>query len=138
MEQSMKEKYAKMFFIGSLWNMFFAGLALVLPNFGKKLCFGFGKAAVNDSLEAFYKLTWALVFVYGIGYYIVSRNPEKNRGIVWMGILGKLGFFYNCARYFLKKAISPILFLGGFGDFLFSILFSNFLLKTRKDAQGVD
>jgi hypothetical protein len=134
MDQAAKEKYAKLFFIGALWNVFFAGLALLVPKLGRLLIFGFKKTATSAAVDLFYKISWALILVYGVGYYMVSRDPEKNRGVVWMGILGKLGFFFAVLQYYLKKTVTIVMMLGAFGDFVFSMLYSTFLFKTRNNA----
>lgn len=137
MDQLTKEKYSKLFFIGSLWNMSIAGSALLLPKLNNKLVFGL-KSAIKFGPTTFaLKLTWALVFVYGIGYYFVSQNPEKNRGIVWMGIIGKLAFFFTALVYYSKKIITLLTMLLCFGDFVFSILFALFLMKTKDEAKGM-
>ena len=136
MDQLTKEKYAKLFFIGSLWNMIAAGIALIVPKLGIKMILGFKNVILTEPLYFFYKQTWGLVFVFGMGYYMFSRNPEKNREIVWMGIFGKIAFFLTCVMYYCKKAITPFMLLGGFGDFVFTILFANFLFKTKNDAKN--
>jgi hypothetical protein len=73
------------------------------------------------------------VLVFGIGYYIVSRDPGRNRGIVWMGMLAKIAFFFAAIPYFLKKKITAITFLLAFGDLVFGILFGLFLRNTRNE-----
>lgn len=137
MDQLTKEKYSKLFFIGALWNLSIAGSGLLLPNLINKLVFGF-RTVVTYGITTFaLRLTWALVFVYGIGYYFVSRDPEKNRGIVWMGILGKLAFFLTALIYYSKRFITLLTMILCFGDFVFSALFAWFLFKTRDEAKGM-
>ena len=136
MDRLTKENYSKLFLIGALWNMLFASCGLFVPRLADKLLFGF-KSAITSGTTAFgLKLTWALVFVFGIGYYIVSLDPEKNRGIVWMGILGKLAFFFTTVQFYCKKAIILLTPILAFGDFVFSVLFAMFLFKTKDDAKG--
>lgn len=135
MDQLTKEKYSKQFFIGALWNMSIAGSALLLPKLTNKLVFGLKSVIKYGPTTFALKLTWALVFVYGIGYYIVSRDPEKNRGIVWMGIFGKLAFFFTALAYYPKKIITLLAMTLCFGDFVFSALFALFLVKTKDEAK---
>jgi len=78
------------------------------------------------------------VLVFGFGYYLVSRNPEKNRGIVWMGMLAKIPFFFAAIPYYLKKKITLLTLILAFGDFVFGVLFGLFLLDTRKDVKAGD
>jgi hypothetical protein len=137
MDQLEKEKYSKLFFIGALWNISIGGSALVLPKLINKIVFGLKSTITFGPVTFALRLVWALVFVYGIGYYFVSRDPEKNRGIVWMGIIGKLAFFFTALAYYPKKVITLLATLLCFGDFVFSILFSLFLIKTKDKDKGV-
>lgn len=136
MDQRTKGKYSKLFFIGALWNLSIAGSGLLLPKLINKLAFGFRSVIAYGPATFALRLTWALVFVYGIGYYLVSRDPEKNRGVVWMGVLGKLAFFFTALVYYSRKVITLLTMLLCFGDFVFSALFAHFLVKTRNEAEG--
>jgi len=148
MNQTTKGKYSTLFFIAALWNVCISGSALLfpvlpawnlslggrvllLPDLMNKLVFGF-ESVVTYGIDTFaLTLTWALVFVYGIGYYFVSRNTEKNRGIVWMGILGKMAFFFTALIYYMKDIITLLTMSLCFGDFVFACLFIFFLVKTK-------
>ena len=136
MDQQTKEKYSKLFLIGALWNLSIGGSALLLPGLINKLVFGFKTVITYGATTFALRLTWALIFVYGIGYYFVSQDPEKNRGIVWMGILGKMAVFITALFYFPKKVITLLAMLLCLGDFVFSILFTLFLVKTKDEAKG--
>ncbi len=131
MDQLEKQKYSNLFLIGALWNLILAGGALLMPKINNKLLFGFKTNIVFGPTTFVLKIMWWLIFVYGIGYYFVSQDPEKNRGIVWMGILGKLAVFATALFYFPKKVITLLTMLLCFGDFVFSGLFANFLMKTK-------
>lgn len=136
MDRQTKEYYSKLFFIGALWNMCIAGSGLLLPKLINKIVFGFRTTIAYGATTFALRLTWALIFVYGIGYYFVSRDPEKNRGIVWMGIIGKLAFFFTALVYYSRKFITLLTMLLCFGDFVFSALFAMFLFKTRDEAKA--
>jgi hypothetical protein len=80
--------YKKMFFIGAIWNW----VATLTFAIGWKFLFPlFGMASPNYLV--FYMLFLGLCFVYGIGYFWVSRDISSNHGIVRMGIIGKLLVF---------------------------------------------
>ncbi len=136
MDQLSKGKYSKLFLIGALWNLSIGGSALLLPGLINKLVFGFKTVITYGPTTFAFRIMWALIFVYGIGYYFVSQDPEKNRGIVWMGILGKMAVFITALFYFPRKVISLLAMLLCFGDFVFSILFALFLAKTKDEAKG--
>ena len=148
MNQTTKGKYSKLFFIAALWNLYMGGSALLfpvlpawnlsiggrvllLPDLSNKLVFGFDSVVPYGIATFALTLTWALIFVYGIGYYFVSRDTEKNRGIVWMGILGKMAFFFTALNYYMKGIITLITMFLCFGDFVFACLFIFFLVKTK-------
>ena len=95
MDQLTKGKYSKLFFIGAIYNLSLAGTCLLLPKLSNKLVFGFKSVITYGATTFALRLMWALVFIYGIGYYFVSLDPEKNRGIVWMGLIGKLVFLFT-------------------------------------------
>ena len=136
MDQLSKEKYSKLFLIGALWNISIASSGLLLPKLINKLVFGLKSVITYGATTFALRLVWAVVFVFGIGYYFVSRDPQKNRGIVWMGIIAKLAFFFTALTYYPKKIITLLAMLLCFGDFVFSILFALFLVKTKGEADG--
>lgn len=73
-----------------------------------------------------------LIFVYGIGYFIVGLDIHKNRGIVWLGVLSKLSFFGFCVIYFLLGDLSFIIVAFGSFDLFFSLLFLEFIINYEK------
>jgi hypothetical protein len=73
-----------------------------------------------------------LIFVYGIGYYMVGQDITKNRGIVWLGVLSKLSFFSFCVTYFLLGDLSFIIVVFGSFDFFFACLFLEYIVKYEK------
>ena len=77
---------------------------------------------------AYIHLTAAFVFVQGVGYWIVARNPMANRGIVQMGIAYKFAFA-SLAFYYLAigELLHPTFLLFGILDVLFLIGFWWFL-----------
>jgi hypothetical protein len=136
--QLSRNFYRLMFFFGALWNFSFAIPGLLFPEFSIKLTFG---TAVDQSMllgnyyaHSMYLFWWGAVLIFGIGYYLVSRDINKNRGIVWMGIIGKLCFFFFFIYSYLTGKSTILSFLGGTGDFIFTLLFLNFLWQTRKEA----
>ncbi|MFZ3046993.1 MAG: hypothetical protein WA151_13860 [Desulfatirhabdiaceae bacterium] len=75
-----------------------------------------------------------LVFVYGIGYFWVSRGINKIHDIVRMGILGKLIVFVALLWAWVEGE-GPVILLGaGIVDLSFTILFIKFL-NTYKQME---
>lgn len=77
-------------------------------------------------------LTAAFVFVQGVGYWLVYRDPNGNRGIVQMGVVYKIAFaglaFYYWA---IDELLHPVFLLFGALDVLFLVGFVMFLMGAR-------
>lgn len=123
-----KEGYYKsMFFIGAIWNW----VATLTFAIGWKFLFPlFGMASPNYLV--FYMLFLGLCFVYGIGYFWVSRDISSNHGIVRMGIIGKLLVFAGFLLAWVMGEVPLIIVGSGIVDLIFAILFIEFLKSYGK------
>ncbi len=134
MKKVSENAFKKMFFIGALWNIIAGSGAFISLEQNIKLLFGAEYIQLffdNHVALSIYRLFWILVILFGIGYYFVSRDLEKNRGIVWMGAIGKVAVFITWSYdYFIGKA-TILAFLGSTGDLIFAILFILFLWQTK-------
>jgi len=119
--------YKYLFIIGAFFNWINALTFFFLSIFFPQIFALFG-IAFPPTLFFLHSLL-ALIFTYGIGYYIVGRDIDKNRGVVWLGVISKLLFFSFCVIYFLLGQIPFILVALGSGDFIFACLFIEFLIK---------
>lgn len=81
----------------------------------------------------FMQLFSALAFVFGIGYYFVSRAPAKGGDIVAMGIVGKLMVFLIVAYYWYFATASVLLFFIACGDAVFAMLMLIYLSRQRRE-----
>lgn len=70
-----------------------------------------------------------LIATFGIGYAMVSAAPAKNRGIVWIGVIGKIGAAVLASAQFSAGVIPTGTFLLGIGDLVFVALFALFLWR---------
>ena len=52
----------------------------------------------------------AVIAVFGIGFWFVSRSPERNRDIIKMGVLFKLAYSVTVLAYFFRGQI-PMLWV---------------------------
>jgi hypothetical protein len=135
MDQREKEKYSRFFLISAFYNIIAAFNGMVFFEVMNKLLYGF-KTKIQYGVTTFILRTfYTHVLVFGLGYYIVSRDPSKNHGIVWMGMLAKIVFFFVAIPYFLKKKITALTFLLAFGDLVFGVLFGLFLMNTRNECR---
>ena len=125
-----KGTYEKnLFLIGALWNwgaaILFVGLSVV----NKQLLTYFHN--IPQTMLWYYCFLGA-VFIFGIGYYWISKDVSRNRDIIKMGILGKILVFLMFLIYLFKGEITVLLFLAGCVDLIFTILFIKVLVHTPK------
>jgi hypothetical protein len=82
----------------------------------------------------FYRLFLTAVIMFGIGYYIVSRNLTLNRAVVWLGLVSKLILFAVFTVLFFIDKATLLAFLALCGDAAWSLLFILFLWQTKVRA----
>ena len=80
----------------------------------------------------FIQVSGWLVVVFGLGYARVARDPAGNRGIVFMGVIGKAAMPVLMGWYTLDGAAPLGAFLLTLGDLVFAALFAVFLLMTPR------
>lgn len=124
--------WQKMFFVGALWNISIGLSGLFFYDFGMKMLFG--AQAVTDNLLTliFFRFFMIAVIIFGVGYYVVSRDLKANRAIVWLGLAAKLIIFFTFVYYYLMGQAGWFSVFGCSGDFAFSILFIIFLYQTKE------
>ena len=125
-----KNYYKYLFLIGAIWNLVVGLVFIVLSPLADSLVPMFGME-VPPSL-VFYHSFFGVVFVFGIGYYLVARNINKNHGIVVLGAITKFYAFILYLIYFILgySNFLPILFVTV--DLIFACLFVEFLISFKK------
>ncbi|MBT3311349.1 MAG: hypothetical protein HN737_02050 [Desulfobacterales bacterium] len=132
---SISKCWSMMFIIAAAVNIIGAVWLLLNPEnsgllmYGSKIVFDNSAARINNQAFLFF------VIVFGIGYIFVAKNPSENRGIVWLGIIGKLYYFTAWGFHFKSGLVTPAAFAGSFVDLAFAILFILFLYKTRESSR---
>ena len=113
-----------MFIIGAIWNLAAAISLLIMSYF------------INLGLSTlgliYYQFFLNSVILFGIGYFIVGININKNHGIVLLGIVGKIGVFTYFLAYFILGIMTILLVIAGIIDLIFACLFVEFLLNFEK------
>lgn len=127
---SGKHAHSTLFLIAALWNWSAGVIFIGFPGFALKLA-GLPMSVTGDM---FYQLFWVIVFLFGFGYYMVSRNHENNRGIAWLGAIGKLGVFGLFCLHAYKGNVSYIVAVLGLGDAIFSVFFFKFLSSVKPQS----
>jgi hypothetical protein len=124
-----REQYEKkLFFIGALWNWSASVILLFLYFVNQELLKYYHEIPENMLWYYFFIGT---VFVFGLGYYWISKDVQRNRDIIKMGIIGKTAVFLLFLVYLIEGEAKLLLFLGGFVDLIFAMLFAEVLLKMK-------
>ena len=122
-----KSYYKWIFIIGALWN-WAAGIQFFF--WYDKVFARLNMAPLN--YPAVMQLAMSLVFVFGIGYYWVSKDLSENHDIVKLGIIAKTLVFLIFAYHTLIGNMPLQLGLSGVVDLIFAVLFLEFLMNEKK------
>ena len=79
---------------------------------------------------SFMFLAFSFVFVFGIGYIIVSKDLTKNHDIIRLGVLSKLLAFFVIFHGCIMSILPPILYGAAFIDLIWALIFIFFLKKN--------
>jgi len=124
--------WRKFFYIAALWNFFFSIPALIFPSLQVQLMYGFK----TTSFYILYLNTalFITVLIFGIGYFMIAQAPEKNLGLVKLGIIGKTVVGVGFYALFSAGRVTFIPVLGGTGDLIFTFYFITYLLAGPRSA----
>ena len=75
-------------------------------------------------------LAFAFVFVFGIGFLIVSKDLSKNHDIVRLGILSKALAFFVIIHGCMMNNLPSILYVAAFIDLIWAFIFIQFIRKN--------
>jgi hypothetical protein len=129
--ESRMRYYRWMFLAAAAWNAFAAGAVLfLLTNATFRMHMGISKPA--DPLSP--QLLASCLFLFGLGYYWVSRDLSENHGIVKLGVAGKILVFILFFGHALVGTIPVTLAVPTVVDLLFAALFLEFLIHWRGEA----
>lgn len=124
-----RQTWQLVFLTGAVFNLLVAAAFGLAPGLTLSLL-GFAEGLPANPL--WYALVWWLVTVFGVGYYMVSRDPEGNRGIAVMGLIGKFGFWVVTTTAW-AMGHAPLLFmLLVCADLVYSLLFLWFLRSEHQ------
>ena len=117
------ETRKRIYFWGALWNLGFTLSGLVLPRFTMWLISGSWDSVIGVLPRTFCAFFWVAVGLFGIGYYIVSRDPDKNEAVIWTGCAGKVIIFFTFGYLYFHNHVTLFGFLCGLGDFIWTFFF---------------
>lgn len=124
--------YRLLFLAAAAWNVLSAAAVLFLLT-SLKIRNDIGYPGQVDAISL--QLLATCLFVFGVGYYWVSRDLARNRDLVKLGVIGKPLVFLIFLSHALTKEIPASLVAPSVVDLLFGVLFLEFLVRTRGKAQ---
>lgn len=119
-----KKYYMYMLIIGAIWNIIIS-LLIFLGSF-------FANPGLNELGIVYYQMFSMVVLLFGIGYYLVGRDLENNHAIISLGVIGKILVFIFMLIYYILGVVDAISLFIGIIDFIFGILFIEFLINFTK------
>ncbi len=123
--------YRQMFRLGALWNLLIGLIGLIVPDFAVTLFFGPAALTADFLAALMLKVVMLAIIIFGCGYYLVSLSLERNRALVWLGMLSKLILFSLMGIYFCLGQVGLLGLLAVCGDALWSVGFLAFLWQSR-------
>lgn len=118
-----EQGWTRVFILAAIFNVLI-GLPLLLdPAMGPKFL-----PLPPDEL-IWPRLTGGMILIYGIGFWIVSRDLDRNRGIIAIGAAGKLLVVLQLLIYWLNGTIEFWSFSVTLIDLVFAMLFIRFLVR---------
>lgn len=127
--EKSKKTHVKLFLIAAVYNFLGAIVPIVDPK-GHFEVFFKGTVTESPALMMINQAFWVTVLFFGIGYYMISRDPVRNRGIIWLGAMGKLYVFGLWTWHYLTDLTAPFALVGATGDLIFACLFLLYLRKN--------
>ncbi len=107
-----------LFWIAALYDLV---LGLVFGLFYQPVYARFGVELPNH--PGYVQLSAMFIFIIGVGFSLVARNPRENRQIILLGILMKIGFCLVVFSHLFFGTVPPIYVPFAVMDSVFLILF---------------
>lgn len=87
--------YRRWFYAAAIYNAVWGTAVVLFPGVLLEI------AEVDASAAPLAQVVGMMVGVYAYGYYLLAREPERYRGLIWIALAGKtlgpLGFAYSAA-----------------------------------------
>jgi hypothetical protein len=120
-----------LFALGAAWNIVIGLSVSVAPLSSLRLLYGHEPSADDQLLSMLYRDFASCVLIFGLGYGIVAVDPSQNHGLVWLGIIGKLGVVAVLGQRWLTEAATVWVLPVAAGDLAFALLFACFLWRSK-------
>ena len=127
-------RFRPLFYVAALWNLAAAGVALCAPAYHARVFFGSDQGLASPGAAMNTQILWVSVAFFGVGYWLVARDPSKNHGLVLIATLGKTSTAILWFAGFLMGTVTSFALLGAAGDLIFAAFFAYFLLRAHTSA----
>ena len=132
MSPEVPRSYRVWFYAAAVYNVLWGLAAGIFPEFIATT--GGLAGATHPSLV---QAIGMMVGVYGLGYYLLARDPIRYAGFIWIGLLGKLlgplGFLYHALQGSLPWQFGWLIV---FNDLIWWPAFTMFALKYARKQLG--
>ncbi len=118
-----EQGWTRLFIAAAIFNLLVGLPQLIDPAMGPKLL----PLPAGDFIWP--RIAGGLIVMFGIGYFIVSRDLDRNRGIIGLGVAGKLMIVLILLIYWIKGTIGFWSFSISLIDLAFALLFLRFLTR---------
>jgi len=117
-----------LFYSAAIFN--WAACLLFIEPLGLAETFNLSHAVSNDP---FGQIALLAIAIFGFGYWMVPRDPAAYRGIVILGLIGKIGVVAIAfGHYFFVGDVNLNLASLTIGDVIFAVLFFRYLQATTR------
>lgn len=120
--------------IAAVYNTL-AGLAMMVFYHEGFRAIGLEKTSFNLPIQ----LVGMMVALFGLGYWLVSKNPVENRNVLLLGMLSKLLGPLLAIRYIARGDLPAWMLIAFFfADFIYLVPFWMTWTRAKKIAAGRD
>jgi hypothetical protein len=122
-----------MFLTAAIWNWILGAAFFILPRIDVGYFTATGLIVPNTLL--WFDSFVGLVFIFGIGFFLVSQNMMENHGIIKMALFEKNWVFIVGVAWFILGQASILVVAFVTVDFVFGLLFLEELMAIRRMNQ---
>ena len=127
-------RFRSVFYLAAVWNLSAAAGALLFPQYHAELFFGSPLAVATPAAVLNSQIVWVSVAFFGVGYWMVAREPTRNHGLILVATLGKIYVGLRWIWAFGQGIVTPFAVVGAAGDLMFASIFAIFLLKAKRSS----
>lgn len=124
----MTERQVKVLFSAAAIFNWTAALLFIEP-LGLAAALNLSHAVSNDP---FGQIALVAIFIFGCGYWMVPRDPAGYRGIVVLGLIGKIGVVAIAFSHYFFGDVNFNLAGLTLGDLVFAAFFFRYLRATSR------